>query len=96
MNKIFFISSIVILAAGCAVGPKYKRPQTKDPNAYTQATFRSDSITNLKWWDVYQDTILRSLIYEALDSNLDLRIAAQRVEESRAILGFNKADLAIH
>jgi len=93
MNKIFFISSIVILAAGCAVGPKYKRPQTKDPNAYTQATLRSDSITNLKWWEVYQDTILQSLIYEALDSNLDLRIAAERVEESKAILGFNKANL---
>lgn len=93
MNKIFFISSIVIVAAGCAVGPKYKRPQTKDPNAYTQATFRSDSITNLKWWEVYQDTILQSLIYQALDSNLDLRIAAQRVEESKAILGFNKANL---
>lgn len=93
MNKIFFISSIVIFAAGCAVGPKYKRPQTKDPNAYTQATLRSDSITNLKWWEVYQDTILQSLIYEALDSNLDLRIAAERVEESKAILGFNKANL---
>jgi multidrug efflux system outer membrane protein len=28
-----------------------------------------------------------------LDSNLDLRIAAQRVEESKAILGFNKANM---
>jgi multidrug efflux system outer membrane protein len=93
MNKIFFISSIVIFVAGCAVGPKYKRPQTKDPNVYTQATLRSDSITNLKWWEVYQDTILQSLIYQALDSNLDLRIAAERVEESKAILGFNKANL---
>lgn len=93
MNKIFFISSIVIFAAGCAVGPKYKRPHTKDPDAYTQATFRTDSITNLKWWELYQDTILQSLIYQALDSNLDLRIAAQRVEESKAVLGFNKANL---
>jgi outer membrane protein, multidrug efflux system len=93
MNKIVFISSIVILAAGCAVGPKYNKPHTKDPKAYTQATFQTDSITNLKWWDLYKDSILQSLVYQALDSNLDLRIAAQRVEESKAILGFNKANL---
>lgn len=93
MKKIIFISTIVLFVAGCAVGPKYSRPKTKDPEGYTQATFKTDSVTNLKWWELYKDSILQSLIYEALDSNLNLMIAAERVEESKAILGFNKANL---
>ncbi|HMG90286.1 MAG TPA: efflux transporter outer membrane subunit [Chryseolinea sp.] len=92
MNKIIF-TGIVLIVAGCAVGPKYSRPNTKKPEAYTQAAVRTDSITNMKWWDVYQDTVLQSLIRTAIDQNLDLKIAIARMEESKAILGFNKANL---
>jgi len=92
MNKIIF-TGIVLIVAGCAVGPKYSRPNTKKPEAYTQAAVRTDSITNMKWWDVYQDTVLQSLIRTAIDQNLDLKIAIERMEESKAILGFNKANL---
>ena len=84
---------ILLLLAGCAVGPKYARPKTKNPNAYVQAPSMSDSITNLKWWHVYQDTTLQKLIRVAVDSNLDLSIAIARVDEARAILGYNKANL---
>lgn len=79
--------------ASCAVGPKYSRPTTKKPEAYTQSAVRTDSITNMKWWEVYQDTVLQSLIQKAVDQNLDLKIAIERVEQSKAILGFNKANL---
>lgn len=94
MKKIVIIGTLLIILAGCAVGPKYSRPETKKPSAYAQAAQASDSITNIKWWDVYQDTVLQSLIKVALDSNLDLLTAVARVEESKAILGFNKANLA--
>lgn len=93
MKKIIFILSIVFLAAGCAVGPKYSRPKTKTPEAYTQATFKTDSVTNLKWWELYKDSTLQALVHLALDSNLNLKIAVERVEQSKAILGFNKANL---
>ncbi len=79
--------------AGCAVGPKYSRPQTKKPEAYTQSAVRTDSITNMKWWEVYQDSVLQSLIKKAIDQNLDLKIAIARMEQSKAILGYNKANL---
>lgn len=93
MKKIIFIGSIVILA-GCAVGPKYSRPETKKPETYAQTAMRSDSITNMKWWDVYQDSALRKLIDTAIVQNLDLKVAIARVEQSKAILGFNKANMA--
>lgn len=92
MKKIIFISTLLILA-GCAIGPKYSRPDTKKPEAYTQATNKTDSITNLKWWDVYQDSVLQSLIKKSIESNLDLMTAVSRVDEAKAILGFNQANM---
>jgi multidrug efflux system outer membrane protein len=101
MKKIIFIGLILLILGGCAVGPKYSRPETKKPEAYVQApvkadsvtTAKSDSITNLKWWDVYQDTALQKLIYLAIDSNLDLSIVIARVEEAKAVLGYNQANM---
>ena len=84
---------ILLVLAGCAVGPKYSRPETKKPSRYVQATAQTDSITNVKWWDVYKDEVLQSLIRVAVDSNLDLRTAIARVDEAKAILGFNQANL---
>lgn len=97
-NKIFIAFSLVVLA-GCAVGPKYSRPDTQKREAYAQApsdstTNETDSITNLKWWEVYQDAALQSLIRIAVDSNLDLRVAIARVDEAKAILGYNQANMA--
>ncbi len=84
---------ILLVLAGCAVGPKYSRPDVKKNEAYTQVTTQTDSITNLKWWEVYQDTVLQKLIRIAVDSNLDLRTAIARVDEAKAILGFNQANM---
>jgi len=92
MKKIIFIG-LILIVAGCAVGPKYSRPETKKPEAYTQTTAHTDSITNMKWWDVYKDAVLDSLIQKAIDQNLDLKIAIARMEQSKAILGYNKANL---
>ncbi|HEX5168096.1 MAG TPA: efflux transporter outer membrane subunit [Cyclobacteriaceae bacterium] len=93
MKKTIFTGALLLVLAGCAVGPKYQRPETKKPEAYVQTASRTDSITNMKWWEVYQDTVLQTLIKIAVDSNLDLKTAIARVEESKAILGFNKANL---
>jgi outer membrane protein, multidrug efflux system len=74
------------LVAGCAVGPNYKRPPVDSP-----AAFRDDnavtntSFADLTWWQVYQDSILQSLIRQALTNNYDLQIAVTRVEQARAV-----------
>lgn len=92
MKKIIFIGFLSVLA-GCAVGPKYSRPTTKKPETYSQAATKSDSITNMKWWEVYQDTALQKLITIAIDSNFDLSIAIARVDEAKAMLGYNQANM---
>jgi len=75
-----------LLLAGCAVGPDYHRPAAHPP-----ATYRDDpgtggpSLADLAWWDLYQDPALRQLIHSAVADGFDARIAAARVEQSRAI-----------
>ena len=76
----------LLLLAGCAVGPNYKRPAIEAP-----ATYRvPDQLTNLTysdlaWWEVYKDDTLQALIREALTNNYDLRIAIARVDQARAL-----------
>jgi multidrug efflux system outer membrane protein len=81
-------ASVAVLAAACALGPDYQRPKEKIPAAYRfEPTTGKDSFADQGWWQIYQDPALQSLIREALDNNLDVRIAAARVDQARAILG---------
>jgi multidrug efflux system outer membrane protein len=51
-----------------------------------------ESLGDAKWWDVFQDTQLQSLIRTALKNNYDVRIAATRVLQAQAQLGITRAD----
>jgi multidrug efflux system outer membrane protein len=89
------LSAFALLAfSACAVGPKYQRPETEVPSAfrYTLGADEAASIANLGWWEMYRDPILQGLIEEALRSNQDLRFAAARVTEARALVGVSAAD----
>jgi multidrug efflux system outer membrane protein len=83
------------LAAGCAVGPSYKRPtvtvpaQTRDQVGPAEAA----SLADQPWWEIFDDDSLKSLIDEALRSNFDVRAAVSRVEEFRARAGIARSEL---
>ena len=73
---------------GCALGPDYHRPQENIPAAYRfDQTTGNNAFADQGWWELYQDATLQSLIHEALNNNLDVRIAATRVDQARALLG---------
>ncbi len=73
-----------LLLAGCAVGPSYKRPETAAPDAF-RGPAAGGPAADLSWSDIARDPELDGLIREALRNGYDTRIAAARVEESRAI-----------
>jgi multidrug efflux system outer membrane protein len=83
--------SIVLLCmaaafmAGCKVGPNYSRPQVPAPPQFRagEQPPSPDSLGNVKWFDLFQDEVLRGLIKEALAANYDIRIAAQRVVQAQ-------------
>ena len=68
--------------AGCAMGPKYVRPDVETPVAFRGATATPAEIAG--WQDVFSDAQLQALLTEALENNYDVRIAAARVLEARA------------
>ena len=85
----------LLLLSSCAVGPKYKRPTTAVPDSYRGATPDQHAGTALgeeKWWAVFEDPGLQSLVREALTQNYDVRIAAERVLQAQAALGITRAD----
>ena len=85
----------MFLLAACTVGPNYKRPAVPVPDSYRGASpaAPASSLADTKWAALFEDDTLRQLISTALEQNLDLSMAAQRVEEARAqfrITGANR------
>src|SRR5712692_3087175 len=87
---VFFL----LLLAGCAVGPNYKRPQVAVPDQWTVAPARGTSTRPQQtdaWWASFQDSELNSLIERAVGRNLDLKLALERVVEARAARGIARS-----
>jgi len=87
---------VLILEAGCLMGPKYKRPGVDVPQEYRapapQEASQASSLGNEQWWKVYQDPALTQLIHTAIAQNYDVRIAAARVLEAQAQVGITRAN----
>jgi len=49
--------------------------------------------TTQEWWTSFQDAELTQLVQRAVANNLDLKLAAARVEEARAVRGIEKSAL---
>jgi multidrug efflux system outer membrane protein len=94
-QNIIYSFFLILAITSCKVGPKYQRPEVKTPGAFRfdMASTQADTLINLKWWELFQDKDLEALIDTALIINQDVLIAASQIEEARAVLGYNKADL---
>ena len=103
LRSIFCLAIFGLVATvGCAVGPNFKPPETKVPEAYhslehTNQVQASQTIPQpvvlVEWWQSFQDPILDSLVQLALASNLDLQQAEARVRQARAARGVAAAGL---
>lgn len=94
MKKLFKIIALVIIVplAGCMMGPNFQKPDVETPYNFRFAESEPEAAANLKWWELFNDPVLNSLIITALTDNKDAMIAASRIEEARASLGFTRAD----
>ena len=92
---------LLLLSAGCAVGPKYSRPDYPVPASHRAAdalpaaapAAAQKTLADVKWFDLFQDEKLQKLIRSALDANYDVRIAAQRVLAAQAYVTVERAPL---
>jgi len=80
---------------GIEVGPDYKRPEVKPVEDFRSQIGPSEatSLADLGWWQVFNDKALQGLIVTALEHNYDLELAADRVEQSRALVGVAASQL---
>ena len=89
---------VVVLLVAClaqtVTGQKYQRPQVQTPGTFRGDTATqpdSQSLANLKWFELFQDEKLQKLINDALAHNYDLREAVARVDAARANLGITRS-----
>jgi multidrug efflux system outer membrane protein len=97
MKNMFPIALSTLLLTACAVGPNYRAPQTAAAvvrNA--QSTAFVAQTPEALWWQEFDDTELDTLVRRALNANLDLRSAYDRVRAARAVFVEKNFDYAPH
>ena len=79
-----------VLLAGCTVGPDYHRPDAHAPSAWwggaprqAPSTPTIGGVIDVAWWKRFADPELSSLVERLARQNLDLQVAAERVEQGR-------------
>jgi NodT family efflux transporter outer membrane factor (OMF) lipoprotein len=95
---------LALLLAGCTVGPKYQTPSVPMTDTFKEATpvdyhtagtWRpaqpNDAVDRGRWWQIFGDQQLNSLEDELTVSNQNLKIAAARFQQARAMIGFQRA-----
>lgn len=81
------------LLCGCVMGNDYARPALDLPEKFRFEDLEARDLANTRWWEQFEDPVLNELIESALANNLDVRIAAARVEEFYGALGTTRSGL---
>lgn len=86
-----------LLLSGCMVGPDYRRPDTTSSQAFRTAPAVSARVAPAgaedpaQWWTGFDDPLLDRIVARVLSGNLDLAVAAARLEQARAGLAVRTA-----
>nr|WP_319398105.1 efflux transporter outer membrane subunit [uncultured Carboxylicivirga sp.] len=95
MNKtryIFILLIFTLLISSCRMGKNYSRPEIEVPEKF----LNSEDTTydaSIKWWNVFDDPILDTLISKALKNNYEILATAERVQASMHALNIQKAEM---
>ncbi len=91
--KTLHLCTLLVLMAGCAVGPDYVRPETDIAETWSESIdsrLSTDPAEYGSWWTVFEDPVLEQLVQIASKDNLPVQIAAVRILEARAALGISR------
>jgi len=78
---------LAVPLSACMVGPDYQRPEVDVPAAWRLGSTEAAEISNIAWWDQFQDPVLSDLVRTALSNNKDLKIATANVDQAFAQFG---------
>ena len=85
------------LLAACAVGPDYSKPDAPVPAAYKEGGWKvaepRDAAPKGKWWEVFNDPVLNSLVEQVEVSNFTLKSAEARYRQARSAVDAARSQL---
>ena len=90
MKVIHLLTACTVLAAGCTLGPNYKRPETDLPQGADAANY--SVFTQQNWWTMFGDDVLNNMEDTALKYNWDLKAAVARGDQARAAVAIAGAN----
>jgi multidrug efflux system outer membrane protein len=86
MRRHLIIIAALPVLVSCALGPKVATPNTTLPTAFeSQPTAGPATIPIDRWWTLYNDPQLESLVDQALTNAPDARSAFARLKEAKAV-----------
>lgn len=88
---IWFLTGLFLYS--CKMGPAFKSPEMETPDAYQYAENKTDSLGDIKWWELFNDPVLDSLILVALDSNRNVSIAANDLKQAQLLYKIQKVEM---
>jgi multidrug efflux system outer membrane protein len=87
---------------GCSLIPKFEQPPVEVPARYKELGAEergswkeaqpAETVPRGEWWKIFRDPLLDELELQAVNANQNLKSAAARVAQSRALLGVTTAD----
>ena len=84
-----------VFLSGCKlVGPEFVQPDVPTLSLQYQAREQYPSVELDSWWHSFADPILEQLVSQALQNNLTVQVAAERIIEARANVSLNGGNLA--
>ena len=97
--KLFYLgltAAVVLLCAGCMVGPDYSKPSVPMTAGYKEdqgwkLARPLDHIPRGKWWEIFGDPQLNALEEQVTVANQDLKAAEARFRQARAMIGYARA-----
>lgn len=87
------VVTILVALSSCKVGPNFEKPDNPQPATFRFDSLEADTVVNLRWWELFDNAELDSLIVIGLKENKDVLKAASRVEQARITVGFTKVDI---
>src|ERR1035438_9211016 len=101
--------TLLLVSAGCMVGPNYKKPSAAAPPAFKEqppVNFKEaeaagwkqsqpgDAYSKGRWWELYNDAALNALEEQVNVSNQNVLQAEAQYREAKAAVGVARAALS--
>jgi len=94
------VAALVVISAGCMVGPNYQRPPAASPAAFKEppppnwkTATPADEIPRGKWWEVFGDPQLNAFEEQVSVSNQSIAQAEAQFRAARAAAGVARGGL---